>query len=137
MKRNLTEISSQDRLSVQTFSINERIKKPDEIKRLFNEGKKVSVFGAKLFFIENNLGYSRIAFPLPRGFGNAVERNKCKRYSRESYRKIKAYLNNGYDILLLVYPSEKDSFSTRCAQFQTLLKKAGMMIDEKFEGSVV
>lgn len=113
------------------FTRIEHIKSAPEIKNLFKNGKKVSVFGAKLFFLPNELGFNRIAFPLPRGFGNAVERNRAKRFSREAYRILKAHLNTGFDMLLLVYPnSEKDSFSARCVQFRTLCEKAELIKDD-------
>lgn len=106
----------------------EHIKNALEIKNLFKNGKRVSIFGAKLFFLPNNLGFNRIGFPLPRGFGNAVQRNRAKRFSREAYRILKTHLNTGFDMLLLVYPSsEKDSFSTRCVQFRTLCEKAELI----------
>ena len=101
----------------------ERIKSPAEIKNLFKNGGREGVKGAKLFFAKNDLGFNRIAFPLPRGYGNAVQRNASKRYSRE------AFLNTGYDILFLVYPGN-DSFNSRCVQFRTLCKKAGLIKDE-------
>lgn len=107
----------------------EHIKHPVDFRKLFKEGKKISVSGAKLYFLPNGLKFNRIGFPLPRGFGNAVQRNKAKRLSRETYRKMKAHLNNGYDILFIVYPStEKDSFLSRCAQFQSLVIKAGLFL---------
>lgn len=109
------------------FVLDERIKKSSDFKNLFKNGKRVSVVGAKLFYLDNNLGFNRIAFTLPRGFGNAVKRNREKRLGRETYRNLKSHLNTGYDILLLVYPSaEKTSFRTRCDQFMTLCKKAGI-----------
>ena len=110
------------------FKRKEHIKRPIDFKNLFKNGKRVSTAGAKLFFLPNGLDYNRIGFPLPRGFGNAVQRNSAKRFSRETYRNFKAHLNTGYDILFLVYPpSEKDSFSTRCVQFRTLCEKAGLV----------
>lgn len=109
------------------FTLDERIKKASEIKNLFKNGKRVSIVGAKLFFLPNNLKFNRIGFPLPRGFGNAVERNRAKRFSRETFRNLKSYLNTGYDMLLLVYPpAENDSFHSRYDQFQALCKKAGL-----------
>ena len=110
------------------FTLNERIKRGSEIKKLFKNGKRVSIAGAKLFYLPNNLEFNRIGFPLPRGFGNAVERNRAKRFSRETFRNLKSHLNTGYDILFLVYPpAEKDSFHSRCDQFQQLIKKAGLL----------
>ena len=112
------------------FKRDERIKNPADFKKLFKSGKKISIPGAKLFYLENNLGMNRVGFPLIRGYGNAVERNLSKRYSREVYRLIKSHLNTGYDMLFLIYPGN-DSFSTRCVQFRTLFQKAGIYVEWK------
>lgn len=115
----------------QRFTRNERVKRVGEIKHIFKDGNRVSVAGAKLFYLPNNLSFNRIGFPLPRGFGNAVQRNRSKRLSRESYRSLKAHLNIGFDMLLLVYPaSETPSFHSRCAQFRTLCEKAGLIKEQ-------
>lgn len=108
------------------FKREERIKNPADFKRLFKTGKKVSVSGAKLFYLENGLEMNRVGFPLIRGYGNAVERNLSKRYSREVYRLYKSHLNTGYDMLFLIYPGN-DSFSSRCDQIRLLCEKAGLI----------
>ncbi|MGP1458633.1 MAG: ribonuclease P protein component [Treponema sp.] len=108
------------------FKREERIKSPADFKRLFKNGKKTNISGAKLFCMKNNSDINRIGFPLPRRYGTAVQRNLSKRYSREVYRLLKAHLNTGYDILVLIYPG-KDSFSLRCAQFQLLFRNAGLI----------
>ena len=106
----------------------EHIKRSLDFKNVFKTGKRVSVVGAKLFFMPNNRSFNRIGFPLPRGFGNAVQRNQAKRFSRESYRKLKSHLNTGFDMLVLVYPHpENNSFHSRCDQFRTLFEKAGIL----------
>lgn len=108
------------------FSREEKIKNPVDFKKLFKNGKKASISGAKIFYLENNLEINRIGFPLPRGYGNAVQRNLSKRYSREVYRLLKTHLNTGYDILILIYPGN-DSFNTRCVQLRTLFNKVGLI----------
>ena len=108
------------------FTREEHIKRPADIQKLFKTGQRVSVAGAKLFYALNDREINRVGFPLPRGYGNAVQRNASKRYSRETYRSFKTHLNTGYDILFLVYPGN-DSFSTRCEQFKTLCQKAGLL----------
>ena len=108
------------------FTREEHIKKPEDFKKLFRNGKKVSIPGARLFYMKNELGINRIGFPLNRGYGNAVQRNLSKRYSREVYRLFKAHLNTGYDMLLQIYPGN-DSFSTRCDQFRILCQKAELL----------
>ena len=115
-----------DLATVGKFPRKERIKKPIDFHNLFKNGKRVSISGAKLFFAENNSDINRIAFPIPRGYGNSVERNSSRRYSREAYRLTKTFLNTGYDILFFVYLGN-DSFSTRCVQFRTLCEKAGLI----------
>ena len=107
------------------FKRDERIKNPADFKKLFKSGKKISIPGAKLFYLENNLGMNRVGFPLIRGYGNAVERNLSKRYSREVYRLIKSHLNTGYDMLFLIYPGN-DSISSRCDQIRLLCPKADL-----------
>ena len=88
-----------DLSTVGKFPRKEVIKNPIDFHNLFKNGRRVSTSGAKLFFLENNKQINRIAFPLPRGYGNAVERNLSKRYSREAYRLTKTFLNTGYDLL--------------------------------------
>lgn len=107
------------------FTKQEKIKRPDDIRSLYREGKKVSTKGAKLFYKKSSNSFNRIAFTLPRAYGNAVERNHSKRLSREAYRSIKSHLNTGYDYILLVYPGN-DSFCTRCEQIRYLFQKAGL-----------
>lgn len=108
------------------FTRNEKIKRPDDIRSLYKEGKKISTNGAKLFFKKSENSFNRIAFTLPRGYGNSVQRNYSKRLSREAYRHLKSHLNTGYDFILLVYP-ENDSFCTRCEQIRYLFQKAGLV----------
>ena len=108
------------------FTRDERVKRSDEIKTLFSEGQKVSIQGAKLFYLQNYSGKNRIAFVLSRGYGNAVQRNRSKRLSREAYRYLKSHLNTGYDMLLLIYPGN-DTFPSRCERFRSLCQKAGLL----------
>ena len=91
------------------FKRTERIKKSVAFKALFKNGKRTGI-------------------PLSRGYGNAVQRNLSKRYSREVYRLLKAQLDVGYDMLFLLYPG-RDSFDARCAQFRLLCKKAGLIAE--------
>lgn len=108
------------------FKREERIKNPADFKKLFKSGKKISIPGAKLYLLENNLEINRVGFPLIRGYGNAVKRNLSKRYSREVYRLFKSHLNTGYDMLILIYPGN-DSFNSRCEQIRLLYEKAGLL----------
>ena len=108
------------------FTRNERVKRSEEIRNLFKNGKRITIHGAKLFLLPNNLEKNRIAFALPRNYGNAIKRNRCKRLSREAYRKLKAQLQTGFDMIFLVYPGN-DVYETRCAMLHSLVQKAGIL----------
>ena len=108
------------------FTRNERVKRSEESRNLFKNGERITIHGAKLFLSPNNLGKNRIAFALPRNYGNAIKRNRCKRLSREAYRKLKAQLQTGFDMIFLVYPGN-DVYETRCAMLHSLVQKAGIL----------
>jgi len=110
------------------FTRKERLKGRNEIKEAFARGRKTSCPGAKLFFIENGIGRNRIAFTFARKYGNAVERNRSRRLSRESYRLIKSRLMCGFDLVLLVYPGG-DDLQHRSQQLSILFTKAGLLSD--------
>jgi ribonuclease P protein component len=76
----------------------------------------------------NGLAHNRIAFTLARKYGNAVERNRARRLSREAYRLTKNQLKTGYDFVLLVYPGQ-DQLKNRLEQLDLLFSKAGLQVD--------
>jgi ribonuclease P protein component len=107
------------------FPRNERLKKREGIRSVFNGGRLVTCFGARLFFLRNGREENRIAFTFARKFGNAVERNSARRLGREAYRRLRAKIKNGYDLVLLVYPVKID-FWGRLKQLETLFSMAGL-----------
>lgn len=108
------------------FTRNQRVKRSEDIQNLFKNGKRIAIHGAKLYILPNDLGINRIAFTLPRNYGNAIERNRCKRLSREAYRVLKAQLLPGFDMIFLIYPGNND-YRTRCVMLQSLFQKAGIL----------
>jgi ribonuclease P protein component len=108
------------------FKREERLKRREEIRAVFNRRKAVGCSGAKLFRLKNGLGRNRIAFAFARKFGNAVERNRARRVGREAYRLLKNRLESGYDLVLLVYPG-RDCLADRLDQLETLFSRAGLL----------
>ncbi|WP_041396092.1 ribonuclease P protein component [Gracilinema caldarium] len=111
------------------FRSAERLKGREEIRKAFADGRKYSCNGAKLFVLQNGLPVNRIAFTFARKYGNAVQRNRSRRLSREVYRLLKARLCSGFDLVLLVYPG-KDTFNERMEQLRTLFQKADLFVDK-------
>jgi ribonuclease P protein component len=121
-------INAGERQSLYQFKREERLKKRDEIGKVFKEGKVVSCSGAKLFVVRNGLDYNRIAFAFSRKFGNAVQRNRARRLGREAYRLKRNRLKTGFDLVLLVYPG-KDALSARMEQAAILFSRADLYIE--------
>jgi ribonuclease P protein component len=112
------------------FPRGERLKGRDGIREVFRRRKVFSCAGAKLFTLGNGLPYNRIAFTFPSKFGNAVERNRSRRLSREAYRLLRHGLRGGYDLVLLVQPprgAKHAAFSDRMDQLRYLFSKAGLL----------
>lgn len=59
-----------------------RIKKNVEFNKVIDEGKLLKTDSLTLYFLENNLGYTRIGISIPKKSGKAVVRNKIKRQIR-------------------------------------------------------
>jgi ribonuclease P protein component len=120
-----SEIRQKER--VLRFRREYRLKNRREIGAVFKKGRVSSCFGAKLFALENSAGHNRIAFTFSRKFGNAVERNRCRRVGREAYRHLQHDIKQGFDLALLVYPVGKDTFSSRMEQLRQLFSKAQLL----------
>lgn len=103
----------------------ERLGKLTDIKRTFASGKRFSVPGAKLVFVDNELDFSRFMVTLVRNYGNSVERNRAKRLAREIYRINKHRLKPGFDIAVIFFP-DKDEYVNRETQMIRLFRKAGL-----------
>jgi ribonuclease P protein component len=107
------------------FKHEERLKSRADIGTVFKQGKSFACSGAKLFALKNDLSHNRIAFVFSRKFGNAVERNRSRRVSREAYRHLQHTIEPGFDLVLLVYPG-KDDFAARLDQMNKLFKRANL-----------
>lgn len=107
------------------FSRQEHLKRSSEIQTVFKKGRKITCNGAKLFVFPNGREINRIVFTFPRKYGNAVERNRSRRLSREVFRLVKNRMKTGFDLVLLVFPG-KDRFCDRMMQVGLLLKKSGL-----------
>jgi ribonuclease P protein component len=111
----------------------ERLKRSSDIGRVFASGRKVSCYGAKLFYRENGRAGNRMTVTLVRKYGTAVERNRAKRVVREAYRLMKPSLKKGYDMIVVLYP-HIDTCHNRAQQLARLCEKAGLLCGAPEEG---
>jgi ribonuclease P protein component len=79
----------------QNFPKSEKLKSSKTIENLFLEGKTISKFPIKIFFLpKENIESNLAAFAVPkRNFKSAVDRNRVKRQLREAYRLNKQMLD--------------------------------------------
>ena len=81
------------------FPKSEKLKSKKTIELLFKEGKSVSKFPIKVFYLPMiNFKKTQAAFAVPKkNFKNAVDRNRIKRQLREAYRLQKHLLKSEED----------------------------------------
>ncbi len=92
-----------------SFNKKERLKSKKQIEKLFGEGKSVTAFPLKVFYIpvEDAEVQFKVAVSVPkRNFKKAVDRNRIKRLMREAYRLNKQVIFNNIEgnfALLILY----------------------------------
>ena len=109
-------------VAVKTKKLDSINKKKDFI-LLMREGKRVREMGFFIVYRKNNLAYYRFALFFPKWTGNAVQRNRFKRWTRHFLREKK--WTGGLDLLLGFEKREKDfykmmNYKKICSGFEKL-----------------
>lgn len=103
---------------------NIRLKKHKEISHVFNQGMIQNSSFIKLFYISNELSFSRFAIVINKRYGNAVQRNKAKRAIRELFRLNKKDIPKGWDMVFFLKNEFQNSkFDEKQKCFQEIIKK--------------
>jgi ribonuclease P protein component len=77
----------------------ERLTRQGDIDEVYRSGRRWHGKGLRVHVRANALGFSRLAVSVPRRLCKAVERNRWKRLLRESFRRNKASIGPGLDIV--------------------------------------
>ena len=112
------------------FNKEMRISSSREIAAIIDNGKSLSCYPIKLFYIERQVAsFSRMAVAVPKkSFKRAVDRNLLKRRVRESYRILRPELDTKeeyYDLFMIYIGKEIQSYDRIRKAVGTLLEKVG------------
>lgn len=101
----------------------ERIRKKKEFLALYRKGKRYKARYFNLIYHSNGLAHSRVGVVAGRKVGNAVTRNRAKRWMRELYRRNKDLLAYPVDLLIVATNEMKTaSFSELVEQYTRAMR---------------
>jgi ribonuclease P protein component len=106
----------------------ERLRKNEQFRRVFREGKVFVGNRIVVYALENALSHSRVGITVSRKVGGAVERNQLKRIMREAWRAREGRLRKGFDLVLVPRMKAKTaSFREISDELQELLVKGNVI----------
>lgn len=86
-----------------------RIKKNSEFQYIFKHGKSFANRQLVIFYLEKpEQEHFRMGLSVGKKIGNAVMRNKIKRYLRETFRELKKEIKPNVDIIIIARQPTKN-----------------------------
>ena len=89
-----------------------RIKKNDEFQQIFKTGKSFANRQLVIYFVnkleENEQTHFRVGLSVGKKIGNAVTRNRIKRYLRQSFRELEDKILPTLNIIIIARQPTKD-----------------------------
>lgn len=83
-----------------------RVKKSQDFDNIIRKKQSFANRQFVIYYQENKLDHMRLGISVSKKLGKAHERNRLKRYVRESFKTRKDFLKN-YDIIIIVRPTAK------------------------------
>ena len=97
------------------------LRRRSEFDQAFEHGDSARSDGLRLFARDNGLAHNRFGFVVTSKVGNAVVRNRVRRWSRELFADWSPRLRPGHDLVLLVHRQQAaESFD----EFRSHLRRA-------------
>ncbi len=107
----------------------ERLKKNTDFTRVYNKGKSYGCKNLVIYYLPSKNQF-RAGFSISKKVGNAVTRNRIRRYLKESLRLLEPQ-GKGYDIIFIARkPASENNFFEIKRSVQYLFKKIGLEYHE-------
>jgi len=116
----------------QTFRRHERIRKREAFARVLNARCSASDDVLVVYAAANELGFSRLGISVSRRVGNAVTRAYVRRRIREGFRRNKAKLPVGYDLICVARRAPADRRHDVAASLSVVTGRAVARWIERF-----
>ena len=96
-----------------TLSKKQRLVKNDEFRSVLSQRHRCYDAYLVMHMAVNESGYTRLGVSIGRAHGNAVQRNRIKRWIREAFRIHQQEIPVGVDILVTMAKSKRDKSRKR------------------------
>jgi ribonuclease P protein component len=108
----------------QTFHRFERLRRPEDFRRVYDRKRSVSDDWMLIYACENGLPYLRIGLSVSRKVGGAVVRNRLRRLYREAFRLTRSQMPGGMDLVLIPRHKEEPALATLLNTLPQLVQRA-------------
>lgn len=107
----------------------ERVRKKKDFLVLYKKGYRYKSKYFSLIGLSNALTYSRVGVVASRKVGNAVTRNRAKRWMRELFRRNRDLLEHPVDLLIVATAAMKEA--TWVELKESYLQAVGRIFEKK------
>ncbi len=106
----------------QSFRPSDRLRKSHEIENVLKSGNKLRGKHLLLYGIANSHGHPRLGRVISKRWGNAVRRNRIRRWLREVFRRHKSAIH-AMDLVVLLHNDNQLSYQKISDDFLQLVER--------------
>ncbi|MFQ5462574.1 MAG: ribonuclease P protein component [Phycisphaerae bacterium] len=115
----------------QRFRRRERLRQREDFARVFAAKCTASDRQLVVYVAANELDWSRLGRSVGRRVGNAIQRNRVRRWIREAFRTQKGGFPEGLDIVVVAKPQACADAAAVIEGLPGLIKKAARKLDRR------